>query len=67
MKFRTSQAGKITGIRFYKGPGNTGTHVGSLWSRTGTKLAAVTFAGETASGWQQATFSAPVTVTANTT
>jgi hypothetical protein len=67
VKFRTTQAGKITGIRFYKGPGNTGTHVGTLWSRTGTKLATVTFSGETASGWQQANFSTAVTVTANTT
>ena len=31
VKFRTTQAGSITGIRFYKGAGNTGTHVGSLW------------------------------------
>ena len=33
VKFRPSQAGYITGIRFYKGTGNTGTHVGSLWNR----------------------------------
>ena len=31
------------------------------------KLATVTFTGESATGWQQATFSAPVPVTANTT
>jgi hypothetical protein len=67
VKFRASQAGYITGIRFYKGSGNTGTHTGSLWSRTGTKLAAVTFSSETATGWQKATFGAPVPVTANTT
>ena len=67
VKFRTSQAGYITGIRFYKGTGNTGTHVGSLWTSTGTKLASVTFTGETATGWQQATFGAPVPVAANTT
>ncbi len=67
VKFRTTQAGKITGIRFYKGPGNIGTHVGTLWSKTGTKLAAVTFAGESPSGWQQATFATPITVAAKTT
>jgi N,N-dimethylformamidase beta subunit-like, C-terminal/Domain of unknown function (DUF4082)/Bacterial Ig-like domain/Bacterial Ig domain len=67
VKFQTSQSGTITGIRFYKGPGNTGTHVGSLWSRSGTKLATVTFTGETASGWQQATFASPVSVVAGTT
>jgi hypothetical protein len=67
VKFRTTTAGTITGIRFYKGPGNTGTHVGTLWSKAGVELAKVTFTGETASGWQQATFTTPVTVTANTT
>ena len=35
--------GSITGIRFYKGAGNTGTHVGSLWTASGTKLATATF------------------------
>jgi hypothetical protein len=67
VKFRTTQAGTITKIRFYKGSGNTGTHVGSLWSRTGTKLASVTFTGESSSGWQEATFATPVAVSANTT
>ncbi|HEX2974201.1 MAG TPA: right-handed parallel beta-helix repeat-containing protein, partial [Tepidisphaeraceae bacterium] len=31
IRFRTDVPGYITGIRFYKGPGNTGTHIGSLW------------------------------------
>jgi methionine-rich copper-binding protein CopC len=67
VKFQASQAGYITGLRFYKGSGNTGTHTGSIWSRTGTRLATVTFTGESATGWQQATFSAPVQISANTT
>ena len=67
VKFRSDTAGSITGIRFYKGAGNTGTHVGSLWSSTGTRLASVTFSGETATGWQQATFAGPVSITAATT
>ena len=29
----------VTGIRFYKAATNTGTHVGSLWTSTGTLLA----------------------------
>lgn len=66
VKFTASQNGYITGIRFYKGPYNTGTHVGTLWSTTGQKLAEATFTGETASGWQQVNFSTPVAVTANT-
>jgi hypothetical protein len=57
----------ITGVRFYKGNGNTGTHIGHLWKSDGTLLASVTFTGETGSGWQQANFSAPVAVTKGTT
>jgi len=67
VRFRASQDGYVTGIRFYKGTGNGGTHVGNLWSNTGTNLATVTFSGETASGWQEATFGSPVPISANTT
>ncbi len=67
LKFRSNVAGQVTGVRFYKGSQNTGTHVGHLWSKTGTLLATVTFTGETASGWQQANFSSPVAIQANTT
>src|SRR5256885_387053 len=66
-KFRSDVDGYVTGVRFYKGTGNTGTHVGHLWATDGRNLGTVTFAGETASGWQQATFAAPVGITANTT
>ncbi len=59
--------GYITGVRFYKGTGNTGTHTGTLWSASGAKLATGTFTGETATGWQTLTFPSPVAVTANTT
>jgi hypothetical protein len=65
--FTPSTAGTITAIRFYKGTGNGGTHVGNLWSSTGTKLATVTFSGETATGWQTAQLTSPVAVTAGTT
>ena len=67
VKFKASQAGKVTGIRFYKGVNNTGTHAGVLWSSNGTKLAEGTFTGETASGWQTLTFTTPVEIAANTT
>lgn len=67
VKFRSATAGYITGIRFYKGTGNTGTHIGSLWSNTGLRLANVTFVNETASGWQRAEFTSPVSINANTT
>ena len=66
MRFRSESAGMITGIRFYKALGNTGTHTGSLWSPDGTRLAQVTFTNESASGWQTASFSTPVNISANT-
>ncbi len=67
VKFTTDQPGFITGIRFYKGPANTGTHIGSLWTASGTLLASATFTNETATGWQQVNFATPVAVAANTT
>jgi hypothetical protein len=66
VKFESSQAGFITGIRFYKGNGNTGAHVGYLWTSGGTLLAQANFTGETASGWQQVSFSSPFSIAANT-
>jgi PKD repeat protein len=66
VKFTASQNGSILGIRFYKGSGNTGTHVGSLWTSTGRRLAAATFTNETASGWQEVRFATPVAIKANT-
>jgi len=65
MKFRSSQNGFITGVRYYKGAGTTGTHTGHLWSSTGTHLGSTTFTGETASGWQQTLFSSPIAINAN--
>jgi hypothetical protein len=59
--------GTITGVRFYKGTGNTGTHTGSLWTDSGQLLATGTFSGETATGWQTLTFTSPVAVTSGTT
>ena len=44
--------------------GNTGTHVGNLWSASGALLARATFSAETASGWQQVNFASPVPVNA---
>ena len=66
VKFRSDVAGKIVGIRFYKAVTNTGRHVGNLWTDWGLLLAAATFSGETASGWQQVNFLTPVWINANT-
>ena len=67
VRFVANVDGYITGVRFYKGTGNTGTHTGTLWSATGTALATGTFNNETATGWQTLTFTTPVVVSAGTT
>ncbi|WP_370058528.1 DUF4082 domain-containing protein [Bradyrhizobium yuanmingense] len=67
LKFQTSTPGDIIGIRFYKGPTNTGAHVADLWSSTGTLLATAAFTNETADGWQQVNFATPVTIMPETT
>jgi Domain of unknown function (DUF4082)/Fibronectin type III domain len=67
VKFRASFDGAVTGVRFYKHAGHTGTHVGNLWSESGTLLAQANFTGETGSGWQHVTFSNPVQITPGTT
>ncbi|MEU5805971.1 DUF4082 domain-containing protein [Streptomyces sp. NPDC047718] len=66
-RFQTAVNGYVTGITFYKGPKNTGTHTGSLWSASGQLLATGTFGSETLSGWQQLNLTTPVAVTAGTT
>jgi hypothetical protein len=67
VKFKSDNSGWITGIRFYKGAGNTGVHVGSLWDTSGNLLGRVTFSNESTAGWEQADFATPIPVTAGTT
>jgi hypothetical protein len=66
LKFRSDTNGRVTGVRFYKATQNTGEHIGHLWDSSGTMLGSVTFSKETALGWQEATFSSPIAITANT-
>lgn len=67
VRFTSSVAGTISGLRFYKSSQDTGVHTGTLWSSTGGVLRTLTFSNETASGWQTATFSSPVAITAGVT
>lgn len=67
VKFKASQSGKITGIRFYKAASVAGNYTVHLWSNTGSKLAEAAFTVDTARGWQQVAFTAPVSIDANTT
>jgi hypothetical protein len=65
--FTSTTAGRIAAIRFWKAPNESGTHSGKVWSNTGTLLASVTFGADTASGWQQQSLPAPISIAANTT
>jgi hypothetical protein len=62
--FTPTEAGQIVGVRFWKTPENTGTHIGNLWNKDGKRLATATFAAETSSGWQNTRFSKPIAVVA---
>lgn len=66
VRFRASGPGEILGLRFYKGAGNDGPHVGRLWTAGGGLLGSVSFDDETATGWQQALFSSPVPIDGET-
>jgi hypothetical protein len=66
VRLQSSVPGSILSIRFYKGFGNSGPHIGNLWTTADTNLASVSFTTETDSGWQQALFASPVAIAANT-
>lgn len=63
VKFRSDLNGIITGVQFYQA--NPGVYQAAIWDLSGTKLASGSVTA-TAPGWQQATFSIPANITANT-
>jgi hypothetical protein len=65
-RFTAVTPGQATGVRFYKTVENRGSHTGALWTSTGTLLAKVSFSTESSTGWQTATFTKPVTLSAGT-
>jgi hypothetical protein len=66
VKFRSDVAGSILGIRFFKAPANTGTHIGNLWTSSGQLLGTATSSSESSSGWQTISFNSPVFIAAGT-
>lgn len=67
VRFKSTVAGYITGIRFYKTTGNDGLHIGELYTNTGTLLASAIFVNETGTGWQTVSLPTPIFIIANTT
>jgi N,N-dimethylformamidase beta subunit-like protein/uncharacterized protein DUF4082/Big-like domain-containing protein len=61
-KVTVSQTASLVALRFWKEPGETGTHIGRVWTSSGTLLASATYANETASGWQRQPLATPLTL-----
>jgi Domain of unknown function (DUF4082) len=69
VKFRSSQPGKISGIRFYRGATSRDGYAVKLFAANGSLLAAAKTWKDTCAVpcWEQVNFASPVTLTANTT
>lgn len=67
VRFTSDIAAPVTALRYYKSATDTGPHIGSLWSETGTLLARAEFVNETVTGWQQVSLATPVDLTPGTT
>jgi len=63
VRFKSDVDGFISGVRYYKSAANIGAHLGKLYTNTGEPKASDAFTGETASGWQEVTFTTPVAIT----
>jgi hypothetical protein len=66
VKFSSSVAGLVKGIRFFSANNISGEYTGHLWSADGTLLASATFTNVSVNGWQEVLFSEPVNIEANT-
>lgn len=63
VKFEVRGAPYVSGVKFYKGTDNTGTHVAHLYDVTAsTELASATYSGESSTGWQTVSFNSNVQV-----
>lgn len=64
--FRSTQAGYLHGLRFYKDARMTGYRLGGLWTAAGVSMTLPVTFDETASGWQETLFTTPKAIAANT-
>lgn len=51
-RFTTTREGLVSGFRFWKAVGETGSHTAKLWTTSGLLVYSASPAFETASGWQ---------------
>jgi hypothetical protein len=67
VKFKSTVAGTVSAIRFYRNSPSTSGYTVHLWSSTGTLLATGHGNdGPSTPGWTEITFAAPVAIAANT-
>src|SRR4051812_25393566 len=68
VKFTSSQPGKIRGIRFYRGWSSPTGYGVAIYSASGARLAQTSVATDTCTVpcWEQVSFTAPVSIEANT-
>jgi polygalacturonase len=67
VKFRSSTAGTVSGIRYYKAADNTGTHTVGLYDEAGALLADATVEADATAGWREVALPQAVAFTPGTT
>jgi hypothetical protein len=69
VKFWSTQAGTVSGIRFYRGAASSGGYTVRLYSAGGTVLGQATLPQDTCTlpCWEEADFASPIPIAANTT
>ena len=67
LRFKSSVAAQLTGVRFFKLHGTNGQHRAKVWSSDGRLLDSIAFRHETPSGWQQVNFEPSIPLHANET
>jgi hypothetical protein len=69
VKFWSTQAGTVTGIRFYRGAASSGGYTVRLYNAGGTMLGQASVPSDTCTlpCWEEADFASPIPIAANTT
>jgi hypothetical protein len=69
VKFWSTQAGTVSGIRFYRGAASSGGYTVRLYSAGGTMLGQATLPHDTCTlpCWEEADFASPIPIAASTT
>ena len=61
-KVTVDEPTELVALRYYRSPGETGAHVGRVWSASGQQLAQASFENESSSGWQRQALATPLSL-----